>query len=157
MTLSCVGAFCYGWYGAVYTFLNSAGEGVRTGTLQAGNWKQVNLCDLPSGCYTLSVSAGSSPEKVSWKIETDVEIASGGAPTTVGLCTDGLRLCRQPPRPHRPSQTGQRKKASSSSTGGFQPYTQVIVLRTKRRFRGCNTSITPNLRKITMYTRVHQL
>jgi gliding motility-associated-like protein len=71
-----------GWNGATYTLTNSSGVVVSTGTLNTGTSGTVALC-LPSGCYTMSVTAGTYPGEVSWNyVLNGTTVGSGGAPAT---------------------------------------------------------------------------
>ena len=71
-----------GWNGATYTLTNSSGVVASSGTLNTGFSGTVTLC-LPSGCYTMSVTAGTWPGEVSWNYSFNgTTVASGGAPST---------------------------------------------------------------------------
>jgi hypothetical protein len=45
-----------GWSEGVYTLTDSRGVVMATGTLEDGNHGWDELCDLPAGCYTMTVS-----------------------------------------------------------------------------------------------------
>ena len=87
-----------GWNGAEYSLINSDGEVVATGTIEDysdvpgwysfSNSNTQEVCSLPSGCYSMTVSEGSFPNEVSWEIVHDgVVTAEGGAGETVsGVC-----------------------------------------------------------------------
>lgn len=47
-----------GWGGGAYTLTNSRGEVMATGTLEDGTHGWDELCDLPAGCYTMTVFEG---------------------------------------------------------------------------------------------------
>ncbi len=102
----CLPAGCYnfymydlfgdGWNGATWTIKQlPALTTVASGTLTNGFFGSQQV-DLGGGCgggpcdfYTLSVTSGLFPAEISWNLISGVSsIATGFAPTTVGICLD---------------------------------------------------------------------
>lgn len=88
-----------GWNGTYYYIYNDAGAQVASGTIawneNGGDWDNDNL-NLAAGCYTISVSGGSTWwwYEISWDIVnngTGITLLSGGAPTTnASFCIDSV-------------------------------------------------------------------
>ena len=64
-----------GWNGNEYTLLNSMGDLISVGKLQAGSNAQDILC-IAADCYVISVGGGSYINEVSWSISTEYNGAS---------------------------------------------------------------------------------
>ena len=89
-------SFGDGWNSAYWTWTSADGAVVGTGTLSDGSSCAVAICDdSTSGCATLTVTAGNYPSEISWLVEDadGNEVGSGGASTTVAVCSAG-------PAPH---------------------------------------------------------
>lgn len=101
--LTCLPAGCYvmylydnsgdGWNGATYTITDVATSTVQTtGTLASGGFASVQVI-IGTGCgscdtYTMTVGAGTAPAEIYWELYDPAFtlIASGGAPSSIGLC-----------------------------------------------------------------------
>ena len=80
-----------GWNNAAWTWSDSAGAALDTGTLASGGSGTDSICGVGVGCYSFTVSSGSYPTEISWTLQDeDSELAAGGAPTTAAsVCFTG--------------------------------------------------------------------
>ena len=84
VTINMQSQFTSGWNGAQYTLTSIDGLEVGTGTIPFGSNTGVDSYCLEDGCYSLTVTSGSSPTQVSWNISgAFAGFVEGGAGETV--------------------------------------------------------------------------
>ncbi|MBL7942849.1 MAG: S8 family serine peptidase, partial [Flavobacteriales bacterium] len=69
------------WNGAAYQIYDAFGTLVASGSHDFGPSSSASHC-LPTGCYTISVSAGDFPSEIGWSLSGIDGSLSGGAPVT---------------------------------------------------------------------------